>query len=429
MSRDALRDWALREKERITTKYGPPVDAKAVRARQVRRDDSLDKRQTRFSTAGYGPTSNPAAGTRTFASPSTSLPTGTAAPSNVTIGRVDIMNYEADLSGLPLLPVYFETDRESCREYFASIGVGAPPQYMDTILDTGSADMWIAAGGCNAFSGCVNTPLFNMSTSTSLRPANTSFLVNYGSGSAGGELYNDYIAFGGYNVSQQGFALVDEVSSGLLTGNISGMTGLGWKPLAASGFTPFWQNLFQANVLPFPGFAFQLSRFVNISSAASVEPGGSLTIGYLNESLYEPPINYISIPNNLQSYWVIPMDNVNVNGTNVTNVGTPLVAIDTGTTLIGGPSNAVSGLYSLIPGAQAASGDYAGYYHYPCNQSVNVSLIFGDQMYNISAADFNLGPFSSVNNVSTCLGSFFDLSLSSSSRISWVVRYFTAPFG
>lgn len=43
-------------------------------------------------------------------------------------------------------------------------------------------------------------------------------------------------------------------------------------------------------------------------------------------------------------------------------------------------------------------------------------------MYNMTADDFNLGPFGVTNNVSTCLGAFFDLSLSSTSRISWVVR-------
>lgn len=40
----------------------------------------------------------------------------------------------------------------------------------------------------------------------------------------------------------------------------------------------------------------------------------------------------------------------------------------------------------------------------------------------MSAADFNLGSFGTSGNVSTCLGAFFDLSLSSSSKISWVVR-------
>lgn len=139
-------------------------------------------------------------------------------------------------------------------------------------------------------------------------------------------------------------------------------TGLGWQPLAASRVTPFWQNLFSASVLPFPGFAVSLTRYNNVSTASSVEPGGSLTIGYLNASLYSSEINYVGIPQGMESYWVVPMEQVTVNGTNVTTEGgaSQYVAIDTGTTLIGGPRDVVGNLYAQVEGAQAATGRYTG---------------------------------------------------------------------
>ena len=145
--------------------------------------------------------------------------------------------------------------------------------------------------------------------------------------------------------------------------------------------TPFWQNLFQAGVFPqFPGFAFYLTRFSNITSAATVEPGGELTLGYLNQTVFEGPINYMPIPDGMASYWLIEMQGLAVNGTNVTALGTPNVAIDTGsvyrlvdsywasahdllwcrTTLIGGPAAMIQALYRLVPGALPATGDYQG---------------------------------------------------------------------
>jgi hypothetical protein len=254
---------------------------------------------------------------------------------------------------------------------------------------------------------------------------NTSFSVRYGSGSAQGDIWQDYVSFGGYNVSSQGFALVEDVSTGLLSGEISGLMGafvlsfsffsfdkshpfssrcfplplcyphrspllpipflpsaspfpplplpdsfippplpgLGWQPLAASRVTPFWQNLYAASALPFPGFAVSLSRFIDVTNASSIEPGGSLTFGYLNASLYSSEINYVPIPDGAESYWVVRMDQVAVNGTNVTswsegNGG--YVAIDTGTTLIGGPKDVVSAVYAEIDGASAATGAYTG---------------------------------------------------------------------
>lgn len=37
-------------------------------------------------------------------------------------------------------------------------------------------------------------------------------------------------------------------------------------------------------------------------------------------------------------------------------------AIDTGTTLVGGPQNYIEQIYQQIPGSRAGSGSYEGYY-------------------------------------------------------------------
>ena len=59
-------------------------------------------------------------------------------------------------------------------------------------------------------------------------------------------------------------------------------------------------------------------------------------------------------------------------------MGTPNVAIDTGTTLIGGPANIVQSLYEQIGGAFALDGEYEGYYTYPCNASASIAFTFGN---------------------------------------------------
>jgi hypothetical protein len=129
--------------------------------------------------------------------------------------------------------------------------------------------------------------------------------------------------------------------------------------LSSSGQTPFWQTLAQSGNLSFPGFTFALTRFINVTSASSVEPGGLFTIGTTNSTLYTGNISWIGIPNNLQSYWLIPMDALSVNGTLI-DVNKPNVAIDTGTTLLGGPAAAIAAIYNQIPGSAPASGQYTG---------------------------------------------------------------------
>jgi hypothetical protein len=113
-------------------------------------------------------------------------------------------------------------------------------------------------------------------------------------------------------------------------------------------------------------------------------------------------------------------------------------AIDTGTTLVGGPSEYMADLYSLIPGASAGSGNFEGYYTYrkalslsrslieshilcsrrplACDTTINVTVAFGGQNWPISAADFKLTQLTQ----NLCLGAFFDLATGRSAP-SWIV--------
>ncbi|CAH7685226.1 aspartic peptidase domain-containing protein [Phakopsora pachyrhizi] len=325
-------------------------------------------------------------------------------------GLQQITNFQADL------------------EYFTSISIGTPPQTLNVILDTGSSDLWVASTNCTVSQGCSNHlgPKFDPIRSNT-NPANNQFSIKYGSGSATGKMFSDNITFAGYNVSSQSFAVIDTVTSDLLSKDVSGLLGLGFQPLASSGVVPIWQSIISNSSMyntSFPGFSFALTRYINITSASELEPGGLFTLGTINASFIAPgeSINYVAVPNGLQSYWLIPMDGLEVNGVSVdiSHQNTNNVAIDTGTTLIGGPADEVKEFYKNVPGSTPATGSYQGYYSYPCNASVNVVLKFGGRNYSMTAEDFNLGPFGSNGR---CLGSVFQLELSGASKsiISWVI--------
>lgn len=54
---------------------------------------------------------------------------------------------------------------------------------------------------------------------------------------------------------------------------------------------------------------------------------------------------------------------VNVNGKSVqVSTSSALAAIDTGTTLIGGPSDGVQAIWSAVPGSQPLSGQMEGFF-------------------------------------------------------------------
>jgi cathepsin D len=96
-----------------------------------------------------------------------------------------------------------------------------------------------------------------------------------------------------------------------------------------------------------------------------------------------------------------------------------MVAVDTGTTLIGGPQSIIESIYAAIPGSERMTGAYANYYQYPCTSTIDLTITFGSYRIEIGDADFNLGRYSS--NTEMCTGAVYIQSLSSSSPVSWIV--------
>ncbi|EIN09402.1 acid protease [Punctularia strigosozonata HHB-11173 SS5] len=300
--------------------------------------------------------------------------------------------------------------------YYGTIAVGTPATSYNVILDTGSSDLWLADSNC--FLGCESIATFDTTSSSTFRNLSTTFDITYGSGRAAGSLAQDTIQMAGFSVSDQIFAVCDEVSSGLLNKPASGLMGLAWQTIASSGATPFWQQLAANSLWDEPVMAFQLTRFLNDSKAQTLEPGGSFTMGFTNSSLYTGEIEYQSIPSGAVSYWILPLTDITVQGNTVTlpSGSSSYSAIDTGTTLVGGPEDAIAAIFAQIPDAVAGTGDYAGYWMYPCDTDVTVQMSFGGRLWAIDPADFRLAQLSQ----NTCLGAFFALDTGSSAP-SWIV--------
>jgi cathepsin D len=157
--------------------------------------------------------------------------------------------------------------------------------------------------------------------------------------------------------------LVTEILGGLIDTPVSGLLGLAWQGLSSTGAKPFWQQLYESGVLESPVMGFFLTRYLNASRATTLEPGGTFTLGAVNTSLYTGDIDYQSLSQG-ELYWTIAMSNVIVGGETITISSGTNAVIDTGTTLIGGPSTEVANIYAQISGSAALSGKYDGYYSY-----------------------------------------------------------------
>jgi len=216
----------------------------------------------------------------------------------------------------------------------------------------------------------------------------------------------------GFTVQNQPLGVMTQLSPNLVSGAISGIMGLGWTPLAQTGGTPWWESLAKGGSWAQPLFGFYITRYSDDPNASAIEPGGSIDIGFVNSSFTN--IRYISLT--AQTYWNIPLQTITIGGSQVQSGAG--AAIDTGTTLIGGPISLMDQIYSHIPGATKGTGNLQGFYLFSCSQAPRVSLTFGDQMYAIKPADFSLHVDTTGE---TCAGAFVGIDVGSSSGISWVV--------
>jgi cathepsin D len=300
---------------------------------------------------------------------------------------------------------------------------GTPPQQFYVVLDTGSSDLWVATTSCNTCSQ--STKLFNPSSSSTFVSSADPVLITYGSGKVKGTIVQDTVSMGGFTMAGQTFVGVSQLTSGIIDGSVGGLMGLGWLPLAETKATPFWLNLAgHDGTLTSPVMSFYLARQLNSTREAEEPFGGVFTLGGVNNTLYVGDIEFIRMPVETPSYWLLGLSGVTVNGSPISvQTGTSaLAAIDTGTTLIGGPSADVAKIWAAVPGANAST-ENQGFYQFPCTTQVEVTMAFGGKPWLISTTDMNAGP---IRGSGLCIGAIFDLSQATGvtadgQNPSWVV--------
>ena len=110
-----------------------------------------------------------------------------------------------------------------------------------------------------------------------------------------------------------------------------------------------------------------------------------------------------------------------VNSTTVSGTSSKKVAVDTGTSLIGGPPEALAAIYAQIPGSsKSTAAAYDGYWQFPCSAQFDISLNFDGIEYPIYPLDFNLGTTGVFNGEQNCLGAFFEIT-GSTNGPKWIV--------
>lgn len=286
--------------------------------------------------------------------------------------------------------------------YYSQIGMGTPQLTYNVALDTGSSDFWIMDTSCTPADGCeATTPRYDASKSSSAQSSNISYEIRYPNTTIYGILGTENVTFAGYDVSGLSFARALKLySNDMFPAPISGLMGLGFQTLNKNPITPFWQVISIQGQTKDPVFTVQIADNYNAThNRTDLTPGGVFTLGYLDHQQYTGDIAWMHIAPKYGSkgygWWAVEMDSLSVNGNNIDLDGETVVAVDTGTTHIGGPANVVEAVYDQIPGSTPASKQYYNFeysYLIPCEQQFQVDFAFGGRNFTLTNEQLNLGP-------------------------------------
>ncbi|KAF9258848.1 acid protease [Marasmius fiardii PR-910] len=314
------------------------------------------------------------------------------------------------------------TNQQTDASYFGTVNVGTPPQPFGVILDTGSSDLWLASTTCATCDS--STALYDSTRSSSAQNVNRPVSITYGSGAVRGTTVTDSVSLGPFTIQSQTLLAVSTVSSGLLEGTVSGILGLGFNTISSTQSMPLWQALANNGQLSSPDMSFWMTRLRGTSNRRVEAPGGIMTLGGTNSSLFQGDIEFLPTTGQ-PSFWLLTLQSLTVNGNSVpvTSGNSALSAIDTGTTLIGGPSADVRAFWGAVQGS-ATVPDMPGFFSFPCTTELNVGMSYGGKTWPIDPRDMNIGRLSVGSNL--CVGGIFDLArgtniASGGGTPSWVV--------
>ncbi|XP_033928272.1 cathepsin D-like [Melopsittacus undulatus] len=244
-------------------------------------------------------------------------------------------------------------------QYYGTVYLGTPPQRFRVIFDTGSADLWVPSSRCCLlYLACWLHPHYQPALSCTHRPNGTSFAISYGSGSLRGYLSEDTLTVANVSVPGQVFAeAVALPGLAFAVARFDGVLGLAYPGAAAGPARPVFDTMMEQGLFSSNVFSFRLR------SGADEGDGGELLLGGIDESQFEGPLRYI--PVSRRSYWQLHMDRVSVGSPGSVGCRDPPLCrggceaiVDTGTSLITGPSKDIAAMQKALGGTPTMGGQY-----------------------------------------------------------------------
>jgi hypothetical protein len=257
--------------------------------------------------------------------------------------------------------------------YWGSISIGTPPQHFKVIFDTGSGNLIVPSSQCNV-PGCKPHKKYESKSSTSSMAVQNengegNAEISFGTGQIAGDFYRDRMCIGDSLCIDSSFIAADRESTEPFQEiPFDGIMGLGFKDLSMGKGFNILDDLYAGGQLP----GGQVSFYLTDGGDSEVTFGGYKS-EYLASDILWSRVD-------LESFWQVSIDDIAFdNKPQALCGGGCNVAVDTGTSMLAGPSDLVDKLTSML-GAKEDCSNF--------NSLPRLGFQIGDKVLNLKPDDY-----------------------------------------
>ncbi|XP_043943936.1 cathepsin E isoform X1 [Protopterus annectens] len=295
-------------------------------------------------------------------------------------------------------------------QYYGEVTIGTPPQRFTVIFDTGSSNFWIPSSYCIS-EACRVHQKFESFLSKTYTHSGEHLAIKYGTGQILGIVGKDKVTISNLTIWEQEFGeSVFEPGLTFKLAQFDGILGLGYPSLAVGGATPVFDRMIEQHKVNSPVFSFFLKRGKGDSY------GGELLLGGIDHALYKGTLNWIPVTE--KGYWQIKMDNIKIQGSVALCSESCQAILDTGTSLITGPSKDIKRIQESI----GASPTVYGEYYIDCRRLSSlpsITFTIGEVEYTLTAEQYVLKETEKETTV--CISGFQSSDIVTPSGPLWIL--------
>jgi hypothetical protein len=253
------------------------------------------------------------------------------------------------------------------------MSLGSPPQQFKVIFDTGSGNLIVPSSECTV-PGCQPHHKYDHhASSTSMSIQNEkgegNAEISFGTGNIAGDFFRDKLCIGDSLCIDSSFIAADKESTEPFQEiPFDGIMGLGFKDLSMGQGFNIVDDLYAKGQLP----GGQISFYLTDGGDSEVTFGGYKS-EYLASDIVWSPVK-------IESYWQVAIDDITFDNVpkNLCGGGCQ-VAVDTGTSMLAGPSELVDKLSQMVSAKEDCSN---------WNSLPKLGFQIGDKVLNLKPDDY-----------------------------------------